>query len=241
MKYLLHDKRILTDKAEKLIERDEDEHLPHGQRVTDAFHLSDFFVLMDNHNDHLKHCLWRLLDLLFGNPYVTPTFDEYAMFLAFAASLRSADLSRQVGAVVAVDQQIVATGANDCPRAGGGQYWSEEGKLPEDMKFPEDGRDFALGYDSNKREQQKIIDDVLEHAGAKEPERTSVEKALKSSRIRPHRVRQDRSRRNGSTAVVWTSEGAAQGRHCVHNYVPLSQLHKHVIAAGIQRVVFISP
>jgi deoxycytidylate deaminase len=242
MKYLLGDKRILTDKAEKLIERDEDENLPHGQRVTDAFHLSDFFVRMDNQNDHLKQCLWRLLDLLFGNPYVTPTFDEYAMFLAFAASLRSADLSRQVGAVVAVEQQIVATGANDCPRAGGGQYWSEEGKLPEDMKFPEDGRDFALGYDSNKLEQQKIIDDVLARAGLNEPERTNVEKALKASRIRDLT---EFGRIVHAEMEALLSCGRVRvplkGGTVYTTTFPCHNCAKHVIAAGIQRVVFIEP
>jgi len=32
---------------------------------------------------------------MFGNPFITPTFDEFARFMAFAASFRSADLSRQ--------------------------------------------------------------------------------------------------------------------------------------------------
>ena len=44
-------------------------------------------------------------------PYVTPLFDEFAMFMAFAAALRSADLSRQVGAVVGKSNEIISTGA----------------------------------------------------------------------------------------------------------------------------------
>ena len=60
-----------------------------------------------------------------SNPCITPTFDENAMFLAYAASSRSADLSRQVGAVVVSEnREVVATGANDLPQCGGGQYWS---------------------------------------------------------------------------------------------------------------------
>ncbi|MFO2375906.1 cytidine deaminase, partial [Pseudomonas aeruginosa] len=73
----------------------------------------------------LKAQLWRVIDILFGQPYVTPTFDEYAMFMAFSASLRSADLSRQVGAVLTRDEGIISTGANDVPKAGGGLYWPE--------------------------------------------------------------------------------------------------------------------
>ncbi len=161
-KWLREDKQI-TDGAQisDLISRDEDGRLPHGQRVADTFHLSDFFVRIDDDEDRLKRSLWRILALLFGHPYATPTFDEYAMFTAFAASLRSADLSRQVGTVVAIQEQVLATGSNDTPKAGGGQYWAPEAKLPEDLKFPEDGRDFARGHDPNKVEQQKIIDDVL--------------------------------------------------------------------------------
>jgi deoxycytidylate deaminase len=167
--YLTRDKGILDEKANALIDRDEDEHLPNGQRVTDTFHLSDFFVRIDGQDDHLKFSLWRILDLLFGNPYVTPTFDEYAMFLAFAASLSSADLSRQVGAVVAVGEQLVATGANDCPRADGGRYWPTRNPETHQIEDQEDGRDYMRGEDSNKVEQQKIIDEILDRAGISAP------------------------------------------------------------------------
>ncbi|MCZ5321339.1 hypothetical protein O5699_00900 [Escherichia coli] len=60
--------------------------------------------------------------MLFGNPFITPTFDEYAMYMAFSSALRSADLSRQVGAVLAKNYAIMSTGANDVPKSGGGLY-----------------------------------------------------------------------------------------------------------------------
>ncbi len=175
--FLTKDKGIDDEKAKELVSRDEDEHLPHGQKVTDTFHLSDFFVRIDGQDDHLKQSLWRILDLLFGNPYVTPTFDEYAMFMAFAASLRSADLSRQVGAVVAVDEQVVATGANECPKANGGAYWAQPGMLPQDADAKKDGRDYKLGYDSNKMEQQKIIDEIVARAVSSGLDKSKVEAA----------------------------------------------------------------
>jgi len=75
------------------------------------------------HDPAWKEQLWRILDLLFANPHVTPTLDEYGMFLAYAASLRSGDLSRQVGAVVVSHEgNVLATGANDVPKNGGGLY-----------------------------------------------------------------------------------------------------------------------
>ena len=123
LEVLTQEKRIVEDKARKLMERDEDEHIAFGQRTSDTFQMSDFFLRLDESADKLKKDLWRVLDILLGRPYVTPLFDEFAMFMAFAAALRSADLSRQVGAVVARDEEIISTGANDCPRFGGGLYW----------------------------------------------------------------------------------------------------------------------
>jgi deoxycytidylate deaminase len=42
----------------------------------------------------------RFLDLIFGRPDLSPRLHEHAMYLAYVAALRSADLSRQVGAAL---------------------------------------------------------------------------------------------------------------------------------------------
>ncbi|MBP7052974.1 MAG: hypothetical protein KBE65_18370 [Phycisphaerae bacterium] len=123
--YLLKEKGMDAAQAEELIKRDEDEVEGHGQHTRDTFHLADFFIHLSDQDTAWKNSLWRILDLVFGNPYITPNFDEYAMFMAFTSALRSADLSRQVGAVIARDNEILATGANDCPKPGGGLYWPE--------------------------------------------------------------------------------------------------------------------
>lgn len=240
--YLTKDKRIPETEAEALIERDEDEHLPYGQRVTDTFHLSDFFVRIDGQDDHLKNSLWRILHLLFGHPYVTPTFDEYAMFLAFAASLRSADLSRQVGAVVAVDYQVVATGANDCPKAGGGLYWPKYDRYTHEIGDQKDGRDYMRGEDSNKVEQQKIIDEIVSKAEAEGLDRKKIEDVLRGSRI---------SDLTEFGRVVHAEMEAllscARARIPVKSGTvysttfPCHNCAKHIVAAGIKRVVFIEP
>jgi deoxycytidylate deaminase len=121
--YLVKEKGMERARAEELIRRDEDEVEGHGQHTRDTFHLADFFIHLSDQDLSWKNSLWRILDLVFLNPYITPHFDEYAMFMAFASALRSADLSRQVGAVIARDNEILATGANDCPKPGGGLYW----------------------------------------------------------------------------------------------------------------------
>jgi len=240
--YLTRDKNIPDDKANALIRRDEDENLPHGQKVTDTFHLSDFFVRLDGQDDYLKHSLWRVLDLLFGNPYVTPTFDEYAMFLAFAASLRSADLSRQVGAVVAIDDQIVATGANDCPKAGGGQYWPTYNPENHEVEDQHDGRDFMRGEDSNRIEQEKIIDEILSVAASAGIDRNKLEEALRASRIRDLT---EFGRVVHAEMEALLSCGRARvpmkGGTVYTTTFPCHNCGKHIVAAGIARVVFIEP
>ena len=119
LKYLNEDKRIEPLIAKGIIERDEAENLEYGQKTSDTFHLSDFLIHFTDDYDKWKKNLCRILDLILGYPYITPTFDEYAMFMAFSASLRSADLSRQVGASIANKRsEIISTGANDCPKFG---------------------------------------------------------------------------------------------------------------------------
>ena len=96
--------------------------------------------------------------MLFSHPYVTPTIDEYGLFQAKAAALRSADLSRQVGAVIMTDDgQIIAAGCNEVPRAGGGAVW--EGRLADRDK---DYRDFRIGHDSTARMKQEIMAEIFE-------------------------------------------------------------------------------
>lgn len=133
--------------AVSLIVRDESGGA-HGQATGKSFQMADIFVDGSRSEEEIRKDLYRFFDLVFGSPLVTPNQHEHAMFLAFAASLRSGDLSRQVGAVVtSPDGAIVADGANDAPRAFGGQYWPDAS----------DQRDLARGYDSNERIKTRMV------------------------------------------------------------------------------------
>lgn len=234
--------RLTPEEAGLLMRRDEDEQLPHGQRTSDTFHLSDFFLRMDENQDRLKHSLWRILDLVFGHPYVTPTFDEYAMFMAFSAALRSADLSRQVGAVIAREKEIIATGANDCPRFGGGLYWPEYDEVSHRIEDAKDGRDYMRNEDANKVEQQRIIEDILARIGPGVADQEKLRIALEESRLADitefGRVVHAEMEallslaRNNVSAVNATLYGTT---------FPCHNCAKHIVAAGIKRVVYIEP
>lgn len=240
--YLVQEKRIESLKATELIERDEDEHTEYGQQVAATFHLSDFFVHINGHDLALRNSVWRILDLLFGDPYKTPTFDEYAMFMAFAAALRSADLSRQVGAVIAKNREIIATGANDCPKFRGGLYWPEFNEKSQDIEDAKAGRDYTRGDDSNKVEQRAIINDIIREASATGVAEELLRKALAKSRIGDltefGRVVHAEMEALLSCA---RSHASASGATLYCTTFPCHNCAKHVIAAGIERVVYIEP
>lgn len=180
LEYLIQNRRISEQDAKKLIERDMNEEVGHGQQTRDTFQMADFFIHQDRDIHQVEKSIWRVLDLMFGHPHLTPTFDEFAMFMAFISALRSADLSRQVGAVIAKIEEIIALGANDIPRYGGGLYWPIfDPDTNSIIDYPL-GRDYTRGADPNKIEQSKIIDEI---ANLLELSETDVEK-LKKSRIK---------------------------------------------------------
>lgn len=240
--HLKEDMGISEEKAKLLIERDaNEERVDYGQRLTRTFHLSDFFVRITPSHDQLKCELRRIVRLMFGQPHTTPSFDEYAMFLAFAAALRSADLSRQVGAVIARDEQILATGANECPRAGGGLYWPirDENQCLIDV---ENGRDFKRGFDSNRQEQQRIIDRIVDLGRENGLSEELLRKTLDASPI-CDLTEYGRVVHAEMEALLACARGniSTQGATLYSTTFPCHNCAKHIIAAGISRVVYVEP
>jgi deoxycytidylate deaminase len=150
------------DKAEWLIQRDQEElGLPHGQNVRGIFHRADVFVDTTN-VDSLKRSINRFVELLFGNTFHTPTRQEYAMFHARAAALRSAEPGRQVGAAIATQEDdIISVGANEVPKAGGGLYWC--GDAPDGREFSAAQSSSEPYVESNQRHIRNLVTDTLKH------------------------------------------------------------------------------
>lgn len=172
-----------SGKARKAMQRDEDDRAKdNGQKVRKAFWLSDCFV--DNSTDHssprgtvvrphpkVTDQLDRLIRIVSYSAVERPTLAETAMYVAYGAARRSACLSRSVGAAL-VDQKgnIVASGVNDVPKAGGGLYGAELGLGSADHKSDHRcayyGDDQALDESSdahcrNTREQKRIVDGMI--------------------------------------------------------------------------------
>jgi deoxycytidylate deaminase len=230
MHYLTRLLRIPVHEAEALIRRDEREQDDFGQQTRDTFTLADVF-LQDGQKDQLE----RFIDLLFGEPFTTPTPDEHAMFLAYAASLRSAQLARQVGAVVVSPRgEVIASGANEVPKYGGGQYWPGPG----------DHRDHVQGFDSNDEEIQNITDDVLKKLDAliSENRLPEARQRIASSRIADltefGRVVHAEMEALSACARIGSS---TIGCSMYVTTFPCHNCAKHIVAAGIERVIFVEP
>ena len=115
---------LRVDEIPRLMEIDRSEDKEDGQQLDKTLHLSDYFIRNDSVTveDRSKK-IDRVLALLHGDQSITPNDYEQGMYAAYAAGLRSACLSRQVGAsIVSQSGEILATGCNDVPRAGGGLY-----------------------------------------------------------------------------------------------------------------------
>jgi deoxycytidylate deaminase len=240
--YLTEVRAISADVAKHLMRRDEGDvddagvPRPFGQRTRDAFELGDVFFRLDEVGcGRALGDARRFLDLVFGRPDLSPSAHEHAMYLAYAASLRSADLSRQVGAsITSAHGDLIAVGANDVPRAGGGQYWPGT----------QDQRDGAQGFDSNYQRKVEIVRDIFERT---QPDKKSE----------PSAFAMFRNALEGSLLSDITEYGRAvhaemeamlscvrtgvttRGAHLFSTTFPCHNCAKHIVGAGLMEVQYV--
>lgn len=258
------------EEAEALIDRDQKEEHKYGQHVIDTFHLADFFAgwagddapresqanfndLLDGHiepnltsnSKRLSSSIDRFIEIILGHPFKTPTFGEYAMFMAYSASLRSADLSRQVGAVIAKNQEILSTGANDCPAYGGGLYWPDINTRTGQITDVENGRDYMRGFDSNRRQQDEIIDGIIRNAEKKIKDEAAIKKLrdiLDKSELRSLTEYGRVVHAEMGALLSCARRGVSTSDAAIYcTTFPCHNCTKHIIAAGIKKVVFVEP
>ena len=253
---LIDSKDIRVSEAKELIERDEGEDEEFGQHTRDVFEMADIHLSLNQSASEKKkkskwteaaleqqvdHQVSRILNLIFGNPFTTPTFDEYAMFMAYASGLRSADLSRQTGAVITtLLQEIVATGANEVPRFGGGQYWPD----PDTFEDVCGGRDYTKGKDTNRTERARIIDEIVDlfDFHGQDEKKEEVRRSLRRSSIK-YLTEYSRPVHAEMSAIIACARSgiSLNGATLYCSTFPCHNCAKHIINAGIQRVVFIEP
>lgn len=248
---------VIEERVSAILLRDHDEgSSKHVQHLRDTFHLADVFVDGINRNQ-MRLGIERFVQAFFGRVDIGPTKIEYGMYAARAASLRSTDLSRQVGAAVFTsDGDVISQGCNEVPKAFGGTYW--DGEEP-------DYRDVRLGHDPNDMLKKDVIRDLLERlqAGGLLADKTTpmivtdefVEKLLGRIEGEESYV----SCLRGSQVSDLTEYGrvvhaemsavcdaARQGKSVKGGVLfvttfPCHNCTKHIIAAGIRTVFYLEP
>ncbi|WP_209347939.1 anti-phage dCTP deaminase [Pontixanthobacter sp. CEM42] len=238
--------------AKQIITDDEKSQGDKAQNVRDAFPKADFFV---NGKSDLPQQIKRFVEIVFAEPFVTPTLDEYGMFMAKGAGYRSADLSRQVGATI-IDQNgsLIGTGCNEAPYPGGGFY------VDGHSDGIDDNRDYVKQIDPNAAEIQSTfieIVGILREAGhigdTKKDKRGDVELVddLLQGDLK-HLARNARIRSLIEFGRVVHAEmhaicdAAAAGKAVRDSSLycttfPCHLCAKHIMASGIAEVVYIEP
>ncbi|WP_434386246.1 anti-phage dCTP deaminase [Melittangium boletus] len=243
----------LRSEAEQLVrtdERDLDE--PMGQDVQRAFPEADVFIDATNPRE-MERGIRRFVRLIFGHPFHTPTRSEWGIFFAKAAALRSAALGRQVGsAITSPTGELIAVGTNEVPKAGGGLYWEDD---------EPDGRDFVAGEDTSDRHKYDLISELLRRL---QQEKWLAKEFLELDvqDLRAQALKKDPSgsgpwqdsrvmnliefMRPVHAEMASLMEAArrgvpVQGAVMYVTTFPCHECARHIIAAGISRVVYIDP
>lgn len=239
-------------RANELIAADEKSKGKRSQNVRDSFPKADFFIYGEA---ALTEQAKRFVEIVFGEPYTTPTLDEFSMFMARGAGYRSADLSRQVGAVI-VDPHgsIIGTGCNEVPYPGGGIFYEGlTGGIG-------DNRDHIKQIDPNFAEIQRTLIEVVRalrqsgHIGDGGADSTAdvqlVEDLLQGDQkdlLSDARIRSliefGRIVHAEMHAICDAAAGgrAVRGSSLYCTTFPCHLCAKHIVAAGISEVVYIEP
>lgn len=227
--------QAFRDAAETLISRDENQvEEKHGQRVASIFHDADFLVNLDSPETVDKQ-VNRFCELLFGSNVISPTKSEYALFVAKAAALRTLDLSRQVGAAIfSPAGEVIALGSNEVPKAGGGTYWCDE-------QF--DDRDFNRRRDPNDDRKREIFAEIARLIAPG----VNSSQLLRNRKVRDSQLMDSLEYSRIVHAEMAAITDAARCGHSIRGAVlycttfPCHMCAKHIVAAGLSRVVFLEP
>ena len=219
------------------MKRDYEEETREGQKVSKIAHQANYFVRNSSDlKDNLKAPVDRLLEAIFGTKLHTPTGDEKGMMEASSAAVRSACLSRQVGAAIYTDRgELIGVGCNDVPQAGGGLY----------AEGPNDNRCFhwkdkICHNDKRKADLASAIADSL---GSTAEDRVRIVSDAMDSGV-SNLIEFSRSVHAEMEAIVSVARmgsGSTMNGTLFTTTFPCHNCARHIVAAGITTVYYIEP
>lgn len=241
--YLTRTERIPKHEAQYLIDRDRNElNAAHGQKLEKTLQRADYFIR--NNQDSVSNLAapcQRFAALVHGKNGITPTTDESGMYAAYSASLKSACLSRQVGAaIVNKEGNVISLGWNDVPKFGGGLYTSD---IQNDQRCIYHG---AKCY--NDIQKTYLIDDIVRIVSAKvdvSPEtKHELAKLIQKETRAGSIIEFSRAIHAEMEAILGLARSQGNSTDSCVLYTTTFPCHncaRHIIAAGIRRVVYIEP
>lgn len=265
---LTNDKNNNTQLKE-FIERDEDDRkAKHGQHVSSTFEKADYFINttknLSSENapiNILKEWppyeeIVRFIDLItLDYPMLRPTDSEHGMYSAYAARLGSACLSRQVGATLMNDKgEILSTGCNEVPRAGGGLY-GQSNNPNDTSKTINEGRCYIFNRAcKNTEEKIKIVEEIddiiikklksLNTMSDHEIKKIShkIKTDIQKSKV-GDLIEFSRSVHAEMDALISAARKGTSTDDCklFVTTFPCHNCARHIVAAGIKEVQFIEP
>lgn len=237
-------RRTMTpNEVTAVVERDRQDDEESGQQLDKTLKLADFFLRNNQQNDKsLDRPLGRFLALIHGQTSRTPTKDEYAMYAAFSAGLRSACLSRQVGASITDSLgNVIATGCNDVPKANGGLYSEDDGDSDHRCVYLQGGICFN---ESKKDELTAKIKKTLEQNGVAAAEAEKLAAAIRGQTRLKDLTEFSRSVHAEMDALISVARKGGPsvlGGNLYTTTYPCHNCARHIVAAGILKVFYVEP
>ncbi|TNF67265.1 MAG: cytidine deaminase [Gammaproteobacteria bacterium] len=205
------------NKIQKLMSTDENDKNcdNYGRNTLATYHKAHYFLHMETIKDDVD----RFTNLIFNAPFITPTQEEIGMMHAYVASLRTSEPSKQIGAcALDINGNVISTGCNEVPKFGGGAYWCDSEPDLRDFKTVDENR-FTLSHRVKQIKCEEIDEewkDSLEFYRAVHAEQAVIcDAANRGISIK--------------NATLYTTT------------FPCHLCAKHIIASGIDKVVYIEP
>lgn len=224
------------DSDEKLLKDVKDA----GQQVRKLAAEADYYIVNNIDRNSLRKEGNRFLELFFESESNQPTLHERSMHVAYSASNGSYCLSRQVGAAI-IDEEgnILSVGHNDVPKECGGLY---------SLENPDDKRCYNVGdrrciNDLNKEERfDKLTADISKEIG----EIISIElidNAIKHSEFKDliEYCRAVHAEMDALLNLCRVPRCSTVGKTMYVTTQPCHNCTKHILCAGLDKVIYIEP
>ena len=239
----LEQEQINKVQAQILIERDRNENDVNGQKLEKTIQYADFFIRHEfGGAKTLAQPCERFVGLVHGSNGLTPTSDESGMYAAHSASLKSACLSRQVGASIADESgAIISLGWNDVPKAGGGLYSADDG-IADQRCVHKGGKCHNDAHKANLVE--KILAVLKAELSISTESATSLSQKIMKDTPVGSLIEYSRAVHAEMEAILnlaRTDGRRTKGATLYSTTYPCHNCARHIIAAGISRVVYIEP